>query len=183
MMRRFRGPGKKPKLSREEKLAKRRAERKPLTALQQADNKIRCLRWREQQIEAGLCVSCKAASTHGLYCEHHWYKMIAYSHKLSPHAPCVEMLKQLWREQGGRCALTGEPMIVGSGPRARQWNSASLDHKVARANGGTNSKENLHWVLYGVNAAKADMALDAFEAMCKHVSAFADARVVLLRKV
>jgi hypothetical protein len=182
-MRRFRGPGKKPKLSREEKLAKRRAERKPLTPLEQAENKIRCLIWRQKQIESGLCTQCRNPASHGLYCEHHWFKMIAYSHKLIPHTACVEMLKQLWQEQDGRCALTGEKMIVGSGPRARSWNSASLDHKIARANGGTNSKENLHWVLFGVNAAKADMTLDAFVEMCRQVSKQAENKVVPLRKV
>jgi hypothetical protein len=182
-MRRFRGPGKKPKLSREERLAKRRETRKPLTPIQQAENRIRCLEWREKRIQSGGCTQCKEPSTHGLLCEKHWFKMVAYSHKLTPHEACVSMIKDMWREQDGRCALTGLPLSVNSGPRARTWNSASLDHKIAKASGGTNSRENLQWVLFGVNSAKADMSLSDFIGMCRHVVDHQDAKVLPIRKV
>ena len=46
-----------------------------------------------------------------------------------------------------------------------------------------NSKDNLQWVIFAVNAAKADMPQDDFVTICRKVVAHADNRVVRLRKV
>lgn len=168
---------------REAYLARRRETRKPLSALQRERAKVQATENRLRRISNGRCESCTQPATHGIHCEHHWFKGFAYSHRMTPHLPCVQMLKDLWAEQGGLCAMTGEPLVINSGVRARSWNSASIDHKVARANGGTNSKDNLQWVIFAVNAAKADMPQDDFVTICRKVVAHADNRVVRLRKV
>ncbi len=131
--------------------------------------------WSLRHAEMGLCRSCNNDRTHGLFCEHHWFWNIAMSHKMTPRAACTEMLKDLWREQAGRCALTGADLVPGK--------TASIDHKIARAKGGGHNKENLQWVLKDVNGFKASASVDEFIAMCRAVVAHADKRVVHLRKV
>ncbi len=156
-------------------LARRRELRKPLTELQRAEAKIRMLKWRERQIADGKCVSCTAVATHGLVCEGHFFRRVAANHRLLPLGAGSILLRQLWSAQGGRCAITGETLRPGI--------NASLDHKVAIAKGGTNSGENIHWVLYSVNATKADLSLAEFVAMCRKVVSHADSKVTMLRKV
>jgi hypothetical protein len=149
---------------------------KPPTALQKATQKIRALEWRESQIANGLCVACAERATHGIRCEMHWLWQVAYNHGLRPHMVGARMLKEIWDSQGGLCALTGVRLVPGA-------KHASLDHKIPLSAGGTNSRENLHWVAFGVNASKADLSLDEFVAMCRAVVEHADRKVVHLRKV
>lgn len=103
---------------------------------------------------------------------------LARNHKLMPIQAGITLLRQIWDEQKSICALTGEKMLRQPGP-----NMASLDHKVPISRGGTNSKENLHFVLYSVNSTKADLSLDEFIEMCRSVVNHADTKIVRLRKV
>ena len=154
-----------------------------ITELEQARARIRQLEWRARQTDTGGCMQCKAPATHGLRCEYHWLTMFVHAHRMSPTRACAEMLRQIWTEQGGKCALTGIQMEIGGGGKSRTPLVASVDHKIPKAAGGTNSKENLQWVCFAVNAAKADMSQADFIALCRKVSAHEDARVVPIRKV
>lgn len=71
------------------------------------------------------------------------------------------MIKRLWEQQKGFCAITGELLIPGS--------TASLDHIVPRDKGGLTVEGNLQWVLYDVNIAKAALHHDEFVALCRKV--------------
>ena len=63
-----------------------------------------------------------------------------------------EVLTSIWT---GVCPYSGRQIEVGV--------NASLDHKVARANGGTNNKENLQWVHSEVNTAKHSLTEEQFQ--------------------
>jgi radical SAM protein with 4Fe4S-binding SPASM domain len=156
-------------------LAARSAARKPLTELQKARQKINMLEWRQNQINNGLCLSCKGVATCGLHCDKHWLRTIGSKYGLTIKNNGVQMLQQLWDEQKGICSITGEKLIRGV--------NASIDHKIPISRGGTHSKENLHWVTISVNTAKGGQLLEEFIDMCTKVVSRVNKRVVHLQEV
>ena len=72
----------------------------------------------------------------------------------------AQQLASLWRQQRGRCALSG----------ARLDRTAEIDHVVARSRGGTNDLANLRWVTRPVNHAKNDMTDEEFVSLCNAVA-------------
>lgn len=48
--------------------------------------------------------------------------------------------------------------------------NATVDHKKACSEGGSNAVENLQWVLKTVNKAKGAMSVEEFVSMCCHVA-------------
>lgn len=66
--------------------------------------------------------------------------------------------------QGGRCAYTGERLVLGE--------NASIDHKQPKALGGKGSPENLQWVTHRVNKLKQNFSDAEFVALCRKVSAY-----------
>lgn len=56
-------------------------------------------------------------------------------------------LMKLWREQRGRCALTGERLT-------RRY--CTLDHIIPCSRGGINDISNARWVAPGINFSKRD---------------------------
>lgn len=66
-------------------------------------------------------------------------------------------LMQLLKEQGFRCALTGQELTP---------EKAQLDHIVPRKKGGSDRKENLQWVTSKVNRMKGSMSNDEFVRIC-----------------
>jgi 5-methylcytosine-specific restriction endonuclease McrA len=76
------------------------------------------------------------------------------------------ILERLWDEQGGRCALSGLPLVIGE--------YASVDHKIPLSKGGTHDASNLRWLAFEVNMAKNNMSDEEFVAMCRRVVALAD---------
>lgn len=153
---------------------KKNAQYARLPAEEKARRRVRALEDEARRIERGGCKSCGKPATHGLRCEFHFFKMFVDNHRMTPKQACVDMLRDLWREQGGRCALTGEHLAPGT---------AGLDHKVARVRGGTNCRSNLQWVLQRVNEFKSDQSVDELIELCRKIVAHADGRVVPLRKV
>ena len=69
-------------------------------------------------------------------------------------------LLKLIESQDYRCALTGRELTP---------ETAALDHKQPRADGGENEPDNLWWVHQDVNRAKGTMAVEAFVDMCRDV--------------
>jgi 5-methylcytosine-specific restriction endonuclease McrA len=109
----------------------------------------------------GECVICCERAIAGAFCLHHWFKNIGSSHGFNAKNGGIALLRAIWEEQHGLCAVTNRPMTPGSG--------ASLDHIVPTSKGGTNERSNLRWVLWEVNRAKSDMTHEQFVAMCREV--------------
>lgn len=81
----------------------------------------------------------------------------------------AKMLWSLWKEQRGRCALTGI--------RLTRYN-CELDHIVPRSKGGSNERSNLRWLLDDVNQAKYNLTDEEFLSLCRSVVAFCLERVI-----
>ena len=67
---------------------------------------------------------------------------------------------RLIEAQGYKCALTGCDLNP---------SNAQLDHKIPRSKGGSDSIENLQWILDTVNKAKGSMSNHEFFEMCNQV--------------
>jgi hypothetical protein len=124
---------------------------------------------RLARASSGFCLECAAPAEAGTVCLHHWFARIGQHYSLTTKNGGVEMLKRLWIEQKGLCALTGEALVPGS--------TASLDHIVPRKKGGTSVKDNLQWVLLAVNVMKGLRSQDEFLSFCKKVTAHSAAKV------
>lgn len=79
------------------------------------------------------------------------------------HSLDADALLRLWDEQGGLCALTGDPLVEGV--------NASLDHIIPISAGGSLGVENVRWVTLIVNHAKRHYADADFVTMCRKVAA------------
>lgn len=91
-----------------------------------------------------------------------WFRRVASDTLKDPTmAPAIE---ELWRRQGGKCALTG--VLLEPGGRR-----VSLDHITPRARGGSHDISNLRWVTYEANRAKSALADAEFLELCKCVVA------------
>lgn len=75
----------------------------------------------------------------------------------------IEDLQEQYEKQGGRCALTGLPIRIGSLKTGRE---ASVD-RIDNARGYT--KDNIQWVHKDVNLMKNKFNEDYFYGMCKLV--------------
>ena len=75
----------------------------------------------------------------------------------------AKMLWSLWKEQKGRCALTGVKL---------GRDNSELDHIVAISKGGTGERSNLRWLHRDVNQAKRALSDLEFLDLCKRVIAF-----------
>jgi 5-methylcytosine-specific restriction endonuclease McrA len=79
----------------------------------------------------------------------------------------AKMLWSIWKEQRGRCALTGV--------RLTRHNS-EIDHIFPRSKGGSNDRSNIRWLLGDVNQAKYNLTDEEFLNMCRSVVDFKDKR-------
>lgn len=77
-------------------------------------------------------------------------------------------LARLWKEQRGRCALTG---------RRLTRNNAHLDHAIAKARGGSDAAGNLRWVCTEANLAKRELSDAEFAALCSDVMRWIGERI------
>lgn len=75
-----------------------------------------------------------------------------------------EALQELFVSQGGRCALTGEVLILGE--------NTSLDHRVPQSGGGTRTLDNVQWVVKSANFGKGAQLPEEYLATCHRVVAF-----------
>lgn len=97
----------------------------------------------------------------------HWFKNVGVPHGLGSKRG-IEILRSLWDEQRGRCAVTGEVLVPGS--------TASIDHIIPKSRGGSSDGSNLRWVLLRVNQIKWDMTHDEFVDVCRAVVRAQDRR-------
>jgi 5-methylcytosine-specific restriction endonuclease McrA len=81
----------------------------------------------------------------------------------------ARMLWSIWKQQRGRCALTGV--------RLTRYN-CELDHIFPRSKGGSNERSNLRWLLDDVNQAKYNLTDEEFLNMCRSVVDFAGRKVL-----
>jgi 5-methylcytosine-specific restriction endonuclease McrA len=73
----------------------------------------------------------------------------------------AQMLASLWRQQKGRCPLSGRKLTS---------TNSELDHKIPRSKGGTDEKNNLRWLHRDVNQAKRALLDFDFIQLCRDVS-------------
>lgn len=80
----------------------------------------------------------------------------------------VEDLMRMWIEQGGRCALSGMPLSIGSLGigRMRETKRASVDRKSSL---GNYTPDNVHLVCQAVNIMKNDMTMEEFGFWCQRI--------------
>lgn len=72
----------------------------------------------------------------------------------------TQLLEKL-NEQGFRCAITGRELTPPT---------CEPDHIISRANGGSDTIDNLQWIHVSVNRAKGSAELSEFVAMCCDVA-------------
>jgi CRISPR/Cas system Type II protein with McrA/HNH and RuvC-like nuclease domain len=84
----------------------------------------------------------------------------------------AQMLAKLWKEQRGRCALSGEKMN----------RTAEVDHKLPRARGGTDVIQNLQWVMPIPNRAKRDLTDAEFLALCQSCARWIGERIQMIEE-
>ncbi len=77
----------------------------------------------------------------------------------------AKMLWSLWKEQRGRCALTGIRLTR---------ENCELDHIVPFSKGGTHERSNLRWLQKDVNQAKRALSDVEFIKMCRDVVSFSE---------
>jgi hypothetical protein len=80
----------------------------------------------------------------------------------------AEQLASLWKQQGGRCALSGRKL----------GRDAHIDHIHPRSKGGKTSIENLRWLDPWVNIALQDLTDGEFLARCTQVAEWIGRRIV-----
>lgn len=122
-----------------------------------------------ERVSRGQCPCCVQRADVGIFCFTHWLRNIGLPHGLG-NKKGIALLQQLWREQQGRCAVTGDLLQPGL--------TASLDHIVPKSRGGSSTKGNLRWVLLRVNQCKWDMTHEEFVDMCRRVVREQDRREV-----
>lgn len=76
-------------------------------------------------------------------------------------------LARIWREQKGRCALTGRKLD----------RTAEIDHRLPKARGGTDDLSNLRWVTREANRAKRDLTDAEFAALCRDCAEWIGERI------
>jgi len=69
----------------------------------------------------------------------------------------------IWKRQRGLCALTGRRLD------GRSTRAASLDHILARGNGGRGDPVNLRWVCYEANVAKGVLSDSQLFGLCEEI--------------
>jgi len=129
----------------------------------------------EYSHENNLCAVCgKTAVITGtlmhhktrkrLLCEKHYFATMATT--ATGYGKNGPMLKELFEEQRGLCAYTGEKLTLGL--------NASVDHFVPKVAGGSSEKENLRWVLWSINKMKFKYSYEKFVSMCAEVADYCD---------
>lgn len=123
-----------------------------------------------ERAAAGLCYRCSSKLTENGYdvclgaaypqCGKCYFRNMAKLHLGS--ADRWTVLSGLFKRQHGRCAYTGENLVLGL--------TASLDHIVPISKGGRSVASNLQWVTKIVNHAKNNMDHVEFVSMCKRVA-------------
>lgn len=118
---------------------------------------------------SGLCVVCAEQKVSASFCEVCWFKDAARGlgrdrRDRKPRDPTTalwRMLQKKFRDQGGRCALTGELIVIGE--------NAEIDHIMPKSRGGNNDPSNLRWVSSVANVMKWNQTDSELIARCKAI--------------
>ncbi len=111
---------------------------------------------RKLYISKGLCYCGGRPLSGRKQCSKCWLRSIANSHKVTP-----KDLLNLWDQQFGLCALTGETLVMGD--------NASIDHKIPISRGGSSDIKNLQWVTKIANGVKTDLTPEELISFCINV--------------
>lgn len=117
---------------------------------------------RQMRITQGICIRCvKPALPNNQKCQGCFFYGVA--DVTLKNVKMSERIATLFEEQGGRCAYTDEPLILGV--------NASIDHKTPQCRGGGHEIENLQWVSKRINSNKFNLTHDEFVAECASIAA------------
>jgi len=117
-------------------------------------------KFSKRRLENGLCAKCSNPKLENSdSCLRCW--MISIAYRRIKTGRLAYIIEELWEEQNGICALTGETLIPGV--------NASLDHIIPVSQGGTDEKENLRWTLKTVNLFRCVESDQDFFALCLKV--------------
>lgn len=95
------------------------------------------------------------------YCLKHWLELLKNNnHGKLKNNKDLNLL-ELWKEQKGRCKVTGVQLIPGR--------TASLDHVLPVSRGGTNKRENLQFVHIAINCMKQNNTQEEFIKLLKQL--------------
>lgn len=110
----------------------------------------------------GECRSCNQLVflESKLYCEKHWYKYVKDNNKLTTIS--AEELKALAVGQNFICPYTGLKLVPGF--------NMSLDHRIPKSKGGSDTIENLQWVETSTNLMKINLLESEFILKCKLIA-------------
>lgn len=118
--------------------------------------------WSEQNPEGQRAIARRKEARRRAYLrDNDWFEYRARFQMPREAGHTAKVLREMWEEQDGRCALTG---------RALTKQNASIDHIIPIKRGGGHERENLRWVVIEVNRAKRDMLDEEFFAMCRQVA-------------
>lgn len=128
-----------------------------------ADNKAKGIALKNRRLAEGLCRRCgkETHTEHTQQCEVCHLRYLSFdlwqTRKRWPD------LLALFVKQRGKCVYTGKQLTIGL--------DASIDHRIAKAKGGTNDIENLQWVDLCVNRMKLDQDEARFFKVSKMIAA------------
>lgn len=119
----------------------------------------------DNKIEVGLCGHGRCQEKlvgDTKYCLKHWCSILKNNNHGKKKVRFDTDLLEIWKEQEGKCYITGIKLIPGR--------TASLDHITPLSRGGGNDKENLKFVHIAVNCMKSDSTLKEFSKMIKEIA-------------
>lgn len=119
----------------------------------------RNLKNRQRKKAAGICHACSKKAEVGSQCLDHWFVSISVS-RGGPREN-ITKVKELWKQQGGKCAYTGIRLVPEIG-------NASLDHVIPVSRGGL-SDGNLEWVASIINHMKGTLTREEFIDICRFI--------------
>lgn len=104
--------------------------------------------------------------------EHHFFKWRArLANRTGPNVTAIQ-LASLWKQQRGRCALSG----------IKLGRDAHLDHIHPKSKGGTTDANNLRWLDPWVNVALQDLTDEEFLQRCTQVAEWIGYRILEMER-
>jgi hypothetical protein len=114
------------------------------------------------RIAQSLCPLCAVPSLpNSQLCRNCFFYNVA--NKTLKNVKIAQAIATLFDEQGGRCAYTGETLVLGV--------NTSIDHKTPQCRGGGHNIENLQWVSKRINGNKYNLTHEEFVAECANIAA------------
>lgn len=111
--------------------------------------------------EKGMCTHCctRPHLQGNSFCQQCYLQAVSVKHFKT--ARCWVELETKWDGQGGKCALSGLSLTLGT--------NAELDHIIPLAKKGCEDVSNVQWVFRAVNRMKRDMVEAEFLSLVKQI--------------